>query len=69
MADNLRNNGYGYPDPTAYEAIINVSKEEERFQTALHTFFNICRLAGFQLKGNIVLKDEKTKKEWKRDIW
>lgn len=63
--DELKRNGSGYYDPTAYKAIIQVEKESERFHKLLSTIFYICDLAGFHVEGRIVLKDKKTGKIWR----
>lgn len=62
---DLRKNGEGYPDPTAYEAIKNIDKEDKRFRKLLHTIFNICELSGFRIEGRIVLVDKKTGRIWR----
>ena len=62
---DLRRNGEGYLDLTAYEAIKNVKKEEKRFNKLLHTIFSICEMAGFEIEGRIVLIDKKTGRVWK----
>lgn len=59
MNSDLRKNGSGYNDPTAYEAIKN-NQSEIRFYKLLHTIFHICELAGFQLEGRVILKDKRT---------
>lgn len=42
---NPRRNAEGYPDPTAYEALKNIDREEdERFHRLLHTLFYLCEL-------------------------
>lgn len=65
MSNNdLKKNGEGYYDPTAYEAIKKIN-EEERFYKLLHTIFYICRLAGFEVYGRINLRDKKTGRIWK----
>lgn len=44
---NPRRNAEGYSDPTAYEALKNIEREEdERFHRLLHTLFYLCELAG-----------------------
>ena len=66
---DLKRNGEGYPDPTAYEAIRRVEggneKDNIRFYKLLHTIFHVCELAGFSLEGRIKLVDNKTGKVWK----
>ena len=63
--DDLKRNGSGYYDPTAYKAITKAEKESERFHKLLNTIFNICDLAGFHVEGRIVLKDKETGKVWR----
>lgn len=63
--DDLRKNAEGYSDPTAYEAIKNLDKGDERFHKLLHTIFDMCELAGFHLEERIVLRDEQTGKVWR----
>ena len=61
----LKRNGSGYVDPTAYRAMKNIDKESERFYKLLNTIFNMCELSGFSVEGRIVLKDKKTGKVWR----
>ena len=63
--NDLRKNGSGYPDPTAYEAIKNVSSDEARFHKLLDTIFTICELSGFHIEERIVIKDKETGKIWR----
>lgn len=63
--EELKKNGSGYTDPTAYKAIQKVEKESERFHRLLNTIFYICDLAGFHVEGRIVLKDKETGRIWK----
>lgn len=59
-------NASGYKDLTAYEAIRNVTREEEeRFKKLLSTIFYISDLAGFHIEERLVLKDKKTGKIWR----
>lgn len=60
----LRKNREGYNDPTAYEAIKNIEREQDKFTKLLHTIFNICDLAGFKIGNRIVLVDKKTGRTW-----
>ena len=62
---DLRKNAEEYSDPTAYEAIKNIDKEDKRFRKLLHTIFNICELSGFRIEGRIVLVDKKTGRIWR----
>ena len=56
-----RKNAEGYADPTAYEAIRNVDKDDERFHRLLHTIFYIC----FQIEGRVVLVDKRNGRVWR----
>lgn len=62
---NTRKNAEGYSDPTAYEAIKNVDKEEAKFHKLLYVIFDICELAGFKIEGRITLVDKKNGKVWR----
>ena len=62
--EELKKNGSGYNDPTAYKAIQKVDKESERFHKLLNTIFYICDLAGFHVEGRIVLRDKETGRIW-----
>lgn len=45
--NNPRKNSERYSDPTAFEALRNIDKEDERFHRLLHALFYICELADF----------------------
>lgn len=64
-----RRNASGYMDPTAYEAIRNIEREEaeaeKRYKKLLSTIFYICDLAGFHIEGRLTIKDKKTGKIWR----
>lgn len=64
-ADDLKRNASGCYDPTAYEAIRKVDEEDEKFHKLLHTIFYICKLAGFEIEGRIVLTNVKTGRIWR----
>lgn len=64
--DDLKRNASGYYDPTAYEAIKKVDEEDEKFHKLLHTIFYICKLAGFEIEGRIVLTDIETGRTWRQ---
>lgn len=67
MADNKnpRKNAEGYSDPTAYEAIKNIDKEEAKFHKLLYAIFDICELAGFKIEGRITLVDKRNGRVWR----
>ena len=56
------NNASGCPDPTAFEAINEVSEEDQRFQLLLKTVKNMIRLSDFDLENRIELRDKRTGK-------
>lgn len=62
-------NGSGYSDFTAYNAIKNVSAEEVKIDRAanlvVNTVKNILELAGFELIGRIQIKHKQSGKEFK----
>lgn len=62
---DIKYNGSGYYDPTAYEALRHMNPDEERFNKLLKTIFNLCELSGFHVEERIVLKDLKTGKVWR----
>ena len=67
---DLKKNGEGYPDPTAYEAIKKAepndyeSYERKRFLRVVGCILRICELSGFHLEEKIVLRDTRTGKVW-----
>ena len=65
---NIKENGSGKYDPTAYNAIRNVSMdeqaEEEKFKKLLGTIFNLCELSGFHLEERIVVKKTNEQEEF-----
>ena len=65
--NNHRKNSDGYSDPTAFQALRNIGKEDERFHRLLYTLFYICELADFQIEGRIVLIDKQTGRIWRRE--
>lgn len=65
MAAKDRRNSEGYPDPTAYAAIRNIHREEDRFNKLRRAILNIVEVAGFEFKGPIVLVDKRTGKTWR----
>ena len=55
-------NAEGYHDPTAYEAIKNIEKDERDIlaRKVIKTLQNVAHLAGFDIVGKITLRDHKT---------
>lgn len=58
--DDIKRNGSGYVDPTAYEAIKNIDSTQKQIDKLMRAIFCMCDLAGFHLEERIVLKDKKT---------
>ena len=62
-------NGSGYSDFTAYNAIKNVSAEEQEIDRAarlvVNTIKNVLEIAGFELVGRIQIKHKKSRKVFK----
>lgn len=69
MKDDLRRNGSGCPDPTAYKAIKNADRssdeESERFRELLDVIFTVCELSDFHIEERIVVKDKRTGRIWR----
>lgn len=65
MKNDEKRNASGCYDMTAYQAIKNITDEEERFHKLLHTIFYICNLAGFEIEGRINLIDKRTGRIWR----
>lgn len=63
--NELKRNGSGYSDPTAYKALKNISEEEKRISKLVKTLQAVAHLAGYEIEGRIVLIDRKTGKEWR----
>jgi len=62
-------NAEGYSDPTAYEGMKPIIREEDaqqkRVDTLIFVLKYIIRLAGFEPLNRIKLKDRKTGREYK----
>lgn len=65
MAAHDRKNSEGYSDPTAYAAMRNIARDEDRFRKLRKAILNICDVAGFEIRGPIVLVDKKSGKVWR----
>lgn len=68
MDNDLKKNGSGYSDPTAYKAIKNVDNTNDaknRFRKLLDAVFAMCDAYGFHLEEHIIVKDKKTGKIWR----
>ncbi len=68
MGENLREGYYnpeGYRDPTAYDAIRNITDEEEKVSILIHVIKSILRLAGFELIRRIEIRSLKSGREYR----
>lgn len=62
---DLKRNGDGYLDPTAYKAIVNADMEAERFRKLIGAIVRVCDLSDFHLEERIVVRDKRTGKVWR----
>lgn len=62
---NYRKNAEMYSDPTAYAAIKNETRDEQRLKALIYVLKYIIDLAGFDLAARIVLRDRKTGREYR----
>ena len=51
MSGRDRKNSEGYSDPTAYAAIRNINRDEDRYNKLRRVILNICEMAGFEIRG------------------
>ena len=62
-------NSEGYSDPTAYEGLKSIIRDEDEQQKRVNTLIfvlkYITRLAGFELLNRIEIKDRKTGREYR----
>ena len=65
MAAKDRKNSEGYSAPSAYAAMKKIAQEEDRFRKLRKAILNICDVAGFEIRGPLVLIDKKTGKAWR----
>ena len=65
MSAKDRKNSEGYSDPTAYTAMKNIHREEDRYRKLRKVILSICDMAGFEIRGPLVLMDKKTGKVWR----
>lgn len=65
MAAKDKKNSEGYSDPTAYAAMRNINRDEDRYRKLRKAILSICDVAGFDIRGPLVLIDKKTGKVWR----
>ncbi len=65
----LQRNSEGYKDPTAYQAMSNIIREENERQRRVSALVSaikvIVNLAGYDLINRIELRDRKTGQEYR----
>lgn len=66
MSGKDRKNSEGYSDPTAYAAMKNINRDEDRYNKLRRVILNIYEMAGFEIRDPFVLIDKKTGKVWRR---
>lgn len=65
MAAKDRKDSEGYSDPTVYAAMKNIARDEDRYRKLRKAILSICDVAGFEIRGPLVLVDRKTGKVWR----
>ena len=65
MSGKDRKNSEGYSDPTVCAAMSNISREEDRYRKLRRIILNICDVAGFEIRGPLIIVDKKTGKVWR----
>ena len=62
----LKRNGEGYIDPTAYEAIkrAEAEAEHEKIRKLIGCLHRVCELSGYTIENRVILRDNKTGKVW-----
>ena len=65
MQNDINKNGSGYTDPTAAQAIKNISEREKKVYKLIKTIKAIAELAGYEIEERIVLRDKATGEEWR----
>lgn len=69
MGNNPKFNSEGYYDPTAYEGLKPIIKEEAHQQKRVNELVQVLKYivdkAGFEILNRVALKDKKTGKEYR----
>ncbi|MCM1119355.1 MAG: hypothetical protein NC543_08350 [bacterium] len=69
MNNKPRYNSEGYADPTAYEGMKGIIREESEAEKRVHDLVKVLKYiinaAGFELSERVQLKDKKTGREYK----
>lgn len=63
---DIKYNGSGYNDPTAHKAYQNIRKSRGVIANkTIKTLQNVAHLAGFDIVGRLVLRDNQTGEEFR----
>lgn len=73
MDKELLENGSGYIDPTAFEAIQKADREIEarnkarvyKFHRLIELIHDLCEMSDFELMEHVILRDKITGKVWR----
>lgn len=65
MGTKDKKNSEGYSDPTVYAVMKNIHYDENRHRKLRGILLSICDMAGFEIRGPLVLVDKKTGKMWR----
>ena len=66
----LKTNASGYPDPTAYEAILEADKlDQDRVNNVMEDIFKTCKNHGVFIYGDIAFVDRKTRSKARRHLY
>jgi len=67
--NKVKYNSEGYADPTAYEGMKDIIREESEAEKRVHDLVKVLKYiinsAGFELTERVRLKDKKTGREYK----
>ena len=68
-SEDMSKDGYfnqeGYRDPTAYDALKNISSEEEKVSALIKIIKSILRITGFELINRIEIRNIKSGREYR----
>lgn len=62
---DVKYNGSGIYDPTAFEAICRVDGEHKRVMNLIKHLQKDCHDLGYEIEGRIILRNKKTGRTWR----
>lgn len=72
MGHGLKRNNEGYYDPTAYNAILNVTLEEHQEELRLDQFMTdlliLCKKNDYYISGDLMISDRRHKKKYSKKL-